>query len=565
MLSIRRIGILGRAYRQFNRYRHILYILIKYGFGDLIDILNIEHYLEIGIHLISRKPVENVEKMTRAKRIRLVFEELGPTFIKLGQLLSTRSDLIPEDLGLELLKLQDQVPPVSYEAIRKIVKSELGRYPEEVFAQFGETPIAAASIGQVHKAVLPNAEEVAVKIQRPDIRKTIETDLEIMLHLATLLERNIEEFNVHHPTKIIEEFAISLEKEIDYIIEASHIERFARQFIGDDTIYVPKIFHDFSTERILTMEYIDGTKISEIDVLKREGYDLKKILKSVADSILKQIYIHGFFHADPHPANIFILPQNIVCFLDFGMMGRVSREERENFTDLTMRIIRGDAKQVVSSVLKHVSFEREPDRNQLEKDLSAMIDQHLYHPLKEIHIGRVLQQLITVTTKHRLSFKADLFLMMKSFSIVESLGESLDPDFDIIENATPFAKKVQRGRFSPKRLTEDMVFSGAEFLKFFMELPGELQDILNQAKQGKFKIEFEHHGLDPMLSSHDRISNRIVFAIVLAALIIGSSLVVHSGIPPKWHGIPIIGLSGYIVAAIMGFWLLLSILRRGKM
>lgn len=565
MLSIRKIGVLGRAYRQFKRYRHILFIFVKYGFGDLIAMLKIDRYLGIGIHLISRKPSQNVKKMTRAKRIRLVFEELGPTFIKFGQLLSTRSDLIPDDLGLELLKLQDQVPPISYDKIKEIIKSELGQYPEELFKFFERKPIAAASIGQVHRALLKNSEPVAVKIQRPDIRKLIETDLEIMMHLASLLERNVEEFNVHRPTKLVDEFANSLEKEIDYIIEASHMERFARQFINEDTIYIPKVFRELTTEHVLTMEYIKGIKVSKMAELTKAGYDLKTTMKQISDLILKQIFVHGFFHADPHPGNVFIMPGNIICFLDFGMMGHVNREERENFSEMILQMIRGDIKRLAVNVLKHVYYEKEPERSQLERDLSLLMDQYLFRPLKEINVGRMLQQFVAITTKHRLSFKPDLFLMMKAFSTTESLAERLDPDFDIIHQVRPFIKQVHSSRFSPKRITEDVLYTATEFVKFFADLPRELQEILHQARTGKIKIEFEHRGLTPMLSTHDRISNRIIFAIVLSSLIIGSSLVVLSGIPPTWNSIPIIGISGYIVAAIMGFWLLWSILRHGKM
>ncbi|MCP4749971.1 MAG: AarF/ABC1/UbiB kinase family protein, partial [Proteobacteria bacterium] len=395
MLRIRRIGLLGRAYRQFNRYRQILYVLFKYGFGDVIDMLKIDYYLEVGIHLISRKPSESVEKLTRAKRVRMVLEELGPTFIKLGQLLSSRSDLIPAEYHRELLKLQDQVPPTPYDQVREIIKSELGDYPEVLFHRFDETPLAGASIGSVHRAQLKSKEEVAIKIQRPGIRRQIETDLEIMFHLASLLERNIKEFKVHRPTLIVEEFAETLAKEIDYTMEASHIERFTRQLRNDKTVYVPKVYRHMSTEHVLTMEYIDGIKVSEIDTLREGGYDLGTIVERSASLIMKQLFVFGFFHADPHAGNIFVLPDNVICFLDFGMMGRVNREERENFTDMTLQVIRGEVKKVAVSMLKHTNYEKEPDRNQLERDLSALIDQHLYRPLKELDVAKLLHQLLT--------------------------------------------------------------------------------------------------------------------------------------------------------------------------
>ncbi|MBW2040213.1 MAG: AarF/ABC1/UbiB kinase family protein [Deltaproteobacteria bacterium] len=565
MLSIRKIGVIGRTYRHLNRYRQILRVLFKYGFGDLIDILRVEQYLEIGLQKISRKRREQIEKLTRAERVRKALEELGPTFVKLGQILSTRPDLIPLEYIQELSKLQDQVPPFPYDDVIEIMKSETGKFPEEIFQRFENTPLAAASIGQVHKAQLKDTEEVVIKVQRPGIRRIIEVDLEIMLHLATLMERHLEELGVLRPTRIVEEFARSLEKEINYTTEASHIERFARQFIDDETIYVPKVFREITTERILTMEYIDGIKASEVDCLRQEGYDLQEIARRGANLIMKQIFVHGFFHADPHPGNIFILPNNAICYLDFGMMGRISRQEREDFTDLVMQVVRRDEKKVVDSMLKLTYYDEEPDRSKLERDLAECIDQHLYRSLKELEVGRLLQQLLDIVTRHRLCLKPNLFLMMKAFSTAEGLGRMLDPDFEIIKHAEPFIRHIQLSRLSPKRIAEDMIDYGTESVHLLKEIPGELRAILKQVREGKVKIEFEHRGLDLMLSTHDRISNRIAFAIVLASLIIGSSLVALSDIPPKWLEIPIIGLAGFIVAGVMGFWLLVSILRRGRM
>ncbi len=565
MLSIRKIGVFGRAYRHFKRYRHIVFVLFKYGFGDLVDRLKIEHYIEVGLHLISRKPVDDVKKMTRVKRIRLIFEELGPTFVKLGQILSTRSDLISEEYCKELLELQDHVAPVSFEAVKKVIESEFRKPINELFIDFNETPIAAGSIGQVHVAQLKNLEKVAVKIQRPNIRQMIETDLEIMLHLASLLEKHIEEFEIHRPTRVVEEFADIIAQELDYTIEAAYIERFSRQFLNDRTIYVPKVYREETSEKVLTTEFIDGIKVSEIERLTEHGYDLEKIVKNCASLILKQVFIHGFFHGDPHQGNIFILPNNVICFLDFGITGRVNREERENFTDMTIQILRGDSKKAMECILKHTTCDCEPDKTKYEKELAILIDQHLYRSLKDLDMAKILRQLIILNTKHRLCFKPDLFLMMKALATAEILGRKLYPEFNLTEHAKPFIKQVQLSRLSPKRLADDFLNSGAEFIRFFRELPNELQDILNQARDGELRIEFEHEGLEPMMFSLDKITNRIVFAIVLAALIIGSSLIVLSGVPPKWYNIPIIGLSGFVIAGIMGFWLLWSILHHGKM
>ena len=564
-MAIRKIGIIGRTYRHVQRYRQILVVLFKYGFGDLVDSLRVEQYLEIGLQMISRKRREKIETLSRAERVRMALEELGPTFIKMGQILSTRPDLLPVEFIQELEKLQDNVPPFAYALAKKITETELGTSLDEVFEDFEEQPLASASLGQVHRARLADGEVVVVKVQRPDIRKTIEVDLEIMLHLATLMERHLEGWDIHQPTRIVEEFSHSLEKELDYTIEAAHLETFGSHFTSDYTVYVPKVYREATTKRILTMEYVDGIKVSDIERLEELGLDRRKIARRGADLIMKQIFVHGFFHADPHPGNIFILPNDVICYLDFGMMGRIGRQTQEDFVDLVMAIVRRDEAKAAAALLKLTLWDEEPERNALERNVADFMDQHMYRPLKELELGKLLHQLLDIASRHRLSLQPELYLMLKALSTVEGLGRELDPDFDMMQQASPFVRRVQLDRLHPRRLVGDMVDSGTEFIHLLKEIPGELREILKLARQGKVKMEFEHRGLEPMLSAHDRISNRIAFAIVLASLVIGSSLIVLSDIPPKWHEIPIIGLVGFLVAGMMGFWLLLSILRRGRM
>ena len=565
MISIRKIGVVGRLYRHVRRYDEILSVLIKYGFGDVVDALKIKQHIEIGWQKISGKQPEQMEKLSRPERVRLTLEELGPTFVKLGQILSTRPDLIPLEYLQELAKLQDKVPPFPYDDARGIIKSETGSFPEEIFNCFDKTPLAAASLGQVHKAMLKDTEEaVAIKVQRPDIQKTIEVDLEIMLHLASLAERNVEELEVHHPTKIVDEFARSMEDETDYTVEAAHIERFARQFLDEQTIYVPKVFREWTTKRILTMEYIEGIKASDFDRLKQEGYDLKEIADRGAKLIMKQIFVHGFYHADPHPGNIFILPNATICFLDFGMMGRISEQEREDFTDLVRMILGKDEKKTVDALLKVSNFTQEPDREELERDMGEFFDQFLYLTLKELEVGKMLQCVLEILTRNGMSLKPGLFLMLKALVTAEGLGRSLDPDFQILRQAEPFIEDIQASRYTPKRISRDLIGSGTEFFQLLRVIPGELREVLKKAKESKLGIEIEHRGLDRTILELGRISDRIVSAIVLASLIIGSSIVTLSNIPPKWRGIPLIGVGGFLVAAVMGFWLLGSILRRGK-
>ena len=560
-----KIGSVGRSYRHMQRYRQIITVLFKYGFGDLIDALKIEHYLEIGLQVISRNRRERIEMLSRAVRVRMVLEELGPTFIKMGQILSTRPDLLPVEFMQEIAKLQDKVPPFPFSEVEAAIKEEFQKPVEQIFSSFDEQPLAAASIGQVHKARLLDGSSVVVKIQRPGILHTIEVDLEIMMHLAGLMERHLEGWDIQRPTKVVEEFSRTLEMEMDYTLEAAYTERFARQFKDEPAVYVPQVYREATTSRILTMEYIRGIKVSAIDRLEEEGLDRKKIARQGLILIMKQIFVHGFFHADPHPGNVFVLPDNVLCYIDFGMMGRLDLETRECFADLIMSIVHRNEREAVDALLRLTLSEEEPDYPALERDVAEFMDQHCYRPLKDVDLGALLHKLLDVATRHRLGIPPDLFLMIKALSTVEGLGRVLDPDLDVIEQAAPFMKRIQLNRVHPHRIAKDMANSGTELFHLLKDIPKEVRAILKMARQGKVKMEFEHRGLESMLATHDRISNRLSFAIVLASLVIGSGLIVLSGIPPKWHEIPIIGLVGFLFAGFMGFWLLISIIRSGRM
>jgi len=565
MFSIRKLGAIGRTYRHLNRYHRILRVLFKYGFSDVVERLHIDQYLESGLKMINRKPREQLSRLSSPERLRLVFEELGPTFIKLGQLLSTRPDLIPADFLGELSKLQDDIPPFSGEEVRAIFEEELGRAPEEIFPTFDVEPLAAASIGQVHQATLDDGTAVVIKLQRPGIENIIAVDLEILAHIAELMEQYLEEVQGHQPMAIVHEFARSLSREIDFSIELANIQRFSQQFEGNSDIHVPEVYPELSTERRLVMGHVQGIKASQVDALREQGYDLTLIAQRGADLVMEQIFVHGFFHADPHPGNIFILPDNVICFLDFGQMGRLSLRDREDFTDLVLDLVAGNEQKVVTGVLKLTVQLGEVDRDGLGQDLGNLMDLYLYRPLGELEAGKILQDLLDLVSRHKLSFKPSLYLMMKALSTVEGVGLMLDPKLELIRQAKPFMRRIRLERMRPGRIAEEISNTGSSYLNLFRELPDDLHTILQQLRKGRMRLEFEHRGLKALGVTLDRVSNRISFAIVLAALIVGSSLIILSDIPPRWHSIPVIGLLGFLVAGIMGFWLLLSIIRHGRL
>ncbi len=565
MISIKKIGAIGRTYRHLNRYQRIIRILFKYGFSDLVEGLRIDQYLETGLKMINRKPREEIEKRSRPERFRMALEELGPTFIKLGQILSTRPDLILPEYLDELIELQDNVPPFSFTEVKEIFLAETGKKPNELFEEFDEQPMAAASIGQVHRGRLQDGNEVVIKVQRPNIENIIAVDLEILAHLASLMEQYLEELQGHRPAAVVDEFARSLSLEIDYTVELTNIQRFARQFSDNENIYVPIVYSDFSTERILTMEYIDGIKTSKVDTLRSQGFDLQLIAERGANLVMEQVFVHGFFHGDPHPGNIFILPDNIICFLDYGMMGRISRKDRDDFTDLMLSIVTKNDRKITDGVLGITTQFGEVDHDALSRDLVDLLDRYLYLPLKDLQAGKILQELLDLVQRHNLSLKPNFYLMIKALSSIEGVGLMLDPNLELIKLAEPYIKKVKTERLRPHRLTEKIGETSGEYLKLIQEIPEEARGILRQLRAGKMKLGFEHSGLESLSKALDRVSNRIAFAIVLAAQIIGSSLIILSDIPPKWNGIPVIGLAGFLVAGVMGFWLLVAIIRHGKM
>lgn len=553
---------LGRTIQHAQRFRHIVAVFLKYGFHDLTTRIGLPRVRRIPL-LQNREEQAAIREMSQPERLRRACEELGPTFIKLGQLFASRTRMLPKDFTDELRKLQDEVEPITFDELRDVLEKELGAPVESIFDSIEKTPLGAASIAQVHQAVLRTGEPVVVKVQRPGIAANAALDLEIMQQIAYMAERHLEGWDVQRPSAIVDELSKSLDRELDFSREAAHLERFAWQFQEEKSIYIPKVYYSASTSRVLTMEYIDAIKASRLDQLAEAKLDRKEIAVRIADLVMKQIFEFGFFHADPHAGNIHILPGNQICFLDFGLMGFLDNRTRETFVDLVWGIARRNEISVTSALLKLADSDSEPSREGLESDVADFMHQHFYRPVGEMRFGKLVGELFEMTTKNRLRLPADLFIMLKALSLTEELVRHLSPEHNLVEQAEPFMKKARLARLRPQRFAGSVLEFGQDFAELAREFPGELRRIISQVKTGEARLNFRHQGLEPVMNSAERISNRIAYSLVLASLIIGSALIVHAGV--DFADYPVIGLVGFVLSAVMAFGLLISIIRHGRM
>lgn len=558
----KRLIKLNKTYTHIKRYREILMVLLRYGYDDLIHSLKIDQYLERGWRFFVKKKHDEKIPESRAERMRMVLEELGPTFVKMGQMLSTRGDLLPADILKELSHLQDQVPPFSGEEAEAILAQELECPVSEIFLSFDQEALAAGSIGQVHTAVLKDGSRVVVKVRRPKIERVLDVDIEIMHDLAHLMENNLELSGPVKPTELVDEFEDSLSRELDFKIEASNMERFQMQFESYTDVYIPRVYSEYSTQRVLVLEYVEGIKPVDPEALRNVGLNPELLARRGAQLLLTQVFVHGFFHADPHPGNMVILDGDVICFFDFGMMGRLDRQSRELFADLLISVVKRDESLTVDILLKLTHGHRLIDRPLLEREVSALIDQHLFDSMRELQWGSMLYAVLELTARHDLRIPAQFFLLIKALSQVEDLGSRLDPEFDFAGLAEPHLRQLLRRRYHPKRIAHDWYQTGNDIFYLFKDLPGEIRELLKQAKQGKVRIEFEHVGLKPLRTTLNRFSDSLSYAIVLAAMIIGSSLMVLSDVPPLWNEIPIIGVAGFVVSGLLGFGMLRSISKK---
>jgi len=555
-----------RTYRNIKRYRQIFTVLLKYGFEDIVERLKLYTVFKFSRKLWRKsKSAEQYQHLTTAERLRMALAELGPTFIKLGQVLSTRPDLVPLDFVTELSKLQDKAPPFSPDEARRIVSSQLNKPIADIFSSFSDGPIAAASIAQVHKAILLNNQPVAVKIQRPKIKNTIETDIGILFDLAGLIEKYLPESDLYDPKGIVNEFAKTIRSELDFIREGRNIDRFRHYFKNDKTLYLPEVYWDYTTSNVLTMEYIEGVKISEIDFAQRSDLDRKIIAQRGAKATLTMIFEIGLFHADPHPGNIFVLKNNVLAPLDFGMVGRLDEQTKAYLQNLLTAIVERNIDKIIKIFIDAEVIDEAKDTRLLRIDLNDFIDTYYGIPLNQLKIEKLFNDLIEVLRRHRITVLSDVVLMAKALATIESVGRSLDPDFNMMTFVEPYARKLMIQPILPRKQLREMKQLAQETEELIKILPGKLKYILRKVKKGKMNLIFEHRGLERLITEMDRSSNRLAFSLIIAALIIGSSIIVFFDKGLQFFGLSAFGLIGYLIAAILGLWLVIAILRSGKL
>ncbi|WP_282942141.1 AarF/ABC1/UbiB kinase family protein [Paenibacillus sp. RC67] len=555
----------GRKLRHLQRYRDIAKAFARNGFGFLIKELGLPELLT-GTR-IGLKERQDARSRSIGERIRFFLEELGPTFVKIGQIASTRPDLLPADIIEELIKLQDQVPPIPMEQVLQVIENELGEPLNKIFAEFQETPMAAASIGQVHLARLHSGERVAVKIQRPNIRAVIETDLEILGNLSRLAEHRLTWAAKYQVSDMVYELSQSLRAELDYMNEGRNAERMSKPFLRDPHVRFPVIYWDYTSGNVLTMDYLIGVKTTDSDALEELGYERKLIAERIARLVFQQIFGEGFFHADPHPGNIIILPDQVIGLIDFGMVGKLTPMIKYHFGSLVIALRRNSTEGVIKAINGIGIIPDDVDMDTLRNDIDELREKYYDVPLSRLRLGETVTDLLGVAYEHRIRIPSDLTLLGKTLLTLEGVVTSLDPSFSIVSVAEPFGRKLFAERFSPRNLAGNAWTQFNEYSELLLEIPSKLRELFGMLKKGKFHLDISVSELDTLMKKMDRISNRLSFSIVLLSfsiimvgLIVGSSLGRQSTL--LWD-FPVIEI-GFCVATLMFVFLLFSIFRSGR-
>lgn len=546
-----------KAVTRLGRFKDIAITLFRYGFDDVVE------RLDLPGKVLFEKIRKVDREMSTWERIRHMLVDLGPTYIKFGQIMSLRPDLIPRPLILELRKLQDEVAPVKYQEIQEVVEKSLQRSLSEIFSFFDDEPLAAASLAQVHRAVLrENNEVVAVKVQRPRIRQIIEPDLYILKLIAGQLHGRMEWSKIYDLPKLAEEVRKTLLRELDFTREARHMKICRNNFSEVEEVYIPRLYEPYCSEHVLTMELVEGIKMKDLgddDELDRELLARRGLRLTV-----KQVLEDGFFHADPHPGNVMILKDNVFCLMDWGMVGRLTRRTRYELIDLINGVVDKDSERIEEILLDLARADGSRPERSMEREILDILD--IYHslPIQNLNLGQLLLDITTMLRENNLRVPADLAVMIKALITAEGTARELYPELNVVEEAKPFVKQLAMERWKPQVLWRDLRRNFSTLFTLQKELPTRFRQIIEKIDRGELNIRFQHANLGGLRNTLENITNRLTLGIIIAALIVASSMIITTGVKPLLFGFPALGIIGYIVSGVLGLWLVVNIIRSRK-
>jgi len=564
-------GFRRRHIRDIPRIGRIIGVASRHGFGQLVEQLGLQRFFTLSRRIISfEKHPSIAHRISMPERLRLMFEDLGPTFIKFGQVLACRPDMLPIEYSREFLKLTDSVAPFPYTEVKKIIEEDLKATISSLFTSLDSVPVAAASIAQVHRATLRDGSAVIVKVQRPHIVRIIERDISIMRWLAELIEARFPEVAPYDLPGIIDEFAHTIKRELDFFIEASNATQLRRNFSDSSVLYVPQVYTEFSSKRVLVLEKISGIRIDEYERLDLEGYDRKDIARKGGAAYFKMVLQDGFFHADPHPGNIFVLPDGRLGLVDFGIMGRVTEENMEHFASIFLALANHDYDTLIRQYVElgfvsETSVDLEQFQREMKQDLVELLEPYYIMQVKQIDFGAYIDRVTHILLRHRLKLPSNLYLMDKSLITLEGILKQLDPEFNYFEAATPYVADLFRRRRNPIRVAQNMQRNMSEFVDTMTLLPRQIKSTFRKVTRGEIRINVHHEELQNLIRDIDKSSNRLAFSVITAAIIVASSIIIHSAQGPMLFGLPTFGLIGYVIAALLGLWILIGILRSGQL
>lgn len=544
--------------RDLPRVREIIAILMRHGLGNLVQRLGLAKGVERAGDILHWPGDHEVELLEPPVRVRRALEQLGPTFIKLGQVLATRVDMFSPEWITEFEKLQSDVPPLPFTDLEPELRAALGRDPHEVFLELDPQPIGSASIAQVHRAKLHDGTEVVLKIRRPNIIAKIEADLRILRHIAGLAMFEFPDLRRYQPVRMVDEFAKSIHRELNLSIEARNLERFITNFAGHDEIVIPKIWWEWTSDRLIVQQYVGGVAGNDMAALDASGLDRRLLAARGADAVLKMVLIDGYFHADPHPGNVKYLPGSRIAFLDFGMVGRLPHPRRDHIVDLLAALAQRDEHGILNVLLEWTG-DTVVDEERLAADIADFMFNYENLSLKDIQFGHLLNDVAMIMREHEITLPSDLTLLFKALITLEGLGRQLDPEFQMVPHLTPFVKEVILTRYNPKTLLKRGKDNLFEAFNVLSGLPRDIGKLIKQARRGNLRIDLDLKRLDHFGNQLTKSANRLTMGIVTGALIIGSSIAMTIKVGPTIFGMPLLGFLGFVVALFNTIWLMFAI------